>query len=441
MMVDWVECKLGEVFLIERGGSPRPIKEFVTTDANGVNWIKIGDATNSSKYIKSTIQKIKPSGLKKSREVFPGDLILSNSMSFGRPYIMGIMGAIHDGWLVFRENRHIEKDFIYHSLGSPTTFNQFSKNAKGSTVKNLNIKIVEDVDFLLPPLPIQRAIVSKIESLFSSLDSGIADLKKAQAQLKIYRQAVLKKAFEGELTSRELTKEGIPKDWNLLQLKDACENIKVGVVIKPAQYYTDSENGIKAFRSANVRENRINDTNWVYFNKEGHKVNKRTQLSEGDVLIVRSGYPGTSCVVTKDFAGCNAIDILIATPNLELILPNFLCAFNNSPLAKGLFSKGSRGVAQKHLNVGVYSKLSILLPPIFDQKQILKEIESRLSVCDKVDKDIKDSLVKATALRQSILKKAFEGKLLTKAEIEKCKQEADYEPASVLLERIRKEKK
>ena len=197
---DYVECKLGDLLTIERGGSPRPIKDYITEDKNGVNWIKIGDATNSGKYILNTIQKIKPSGLKNSREVFPGDLLLSNSMSFGRPYIMGINGAIHDGWLVIRDNKHIDKNYLYHALGSPFVYNQFSKNAKGSTVRNLNIDIVSEVNIRLDSLPEQRAIAAKIEELFSDLDKGIDDLKQAKDQMVIYRQAVLKKAFEGELT-------------------------------------------------------------------------------------------------------------------------------------------------------------------------------------------------------------------------------------------------
>lgn len=225
MKEDWVECLLGEILTIERGGSPRPIKEFLTQDKNGVNWIKIGDATNSAKYILKTVQKIKPSGLKKSREVFPGDLLLSNSMSFGRPYIMGIKGAIHDGWLVIRDNKYLDKDFLYYALGSPTTFNQFSKKAKGSTVKNLNIGLVSDVNIQLVSLPEQKAIVKKIEELFSSLDSGIADLKKAQDQLVIYRQAVLKKAFEGELTKEWRAKQTkLPSADELLEQKK--KNVK-----------------------------------------------------------------------------------------------------------------------------------------------------------------------------------------------------------------------
>ncbi|MEM9078777.1 MAG: restriction endonuclease subunit S [Bacteroidota bacterium] len=295
--------------------------------------------------------------------------------------------------------------------------------------------------FPLPPLPEQRAIVAKIEELFSDLDKGIADLKKAQEQLKVYRQAVLKKAFEGELTNPLLKHGTIPMGWKKTIIKDVCENIKVGIVIKPKQYYSKDGKGIHAFRSANVKEFRVNDSNWVYFTEKGNNQNPRTKLKTGDVLIVRSGYPGTSCVVPPRFEGANAIDILIATPNYSKLSSEYLCAFNNSPLAKGLFNEGSRGVAQKHLNVGVYGKLNILVPPLEEQRQIVREIQSRLSVCDQMEQSITESLEKAQALRQSILKKAFDGTLLSDEELAACKEEKDYEPAGVLLERIKVEKK
>ena len=152
MNKSWQECSLGEILEIERGGSPRPIKEYITQDTDGINWVKISDTKNITKYIQYTLQKIKPSGLQKSRKVYPGDFILSNSMSFGKPYIMDIEGAIHDGWLVLRDNNNLlNKDYLYHILSSPFVYNQFSKLAKGSTVKNLNINLVSTVRINLFP--------------------------------------------------------------------------------------------------------------------------------------------------------------------------------------------------------------------------------------------------------------------------------------------------
>jgi type I restriction enzyme S subunit len=146
----WQTKKLGEICEIERGGSPRPIQNFITTDPTGINWIKIGDATASGKYIYKTEEKIKPDGVKRSRMVYEGDFILSNSMSFGRPYIMKTTGCIHDGWLVLRQPK-IDQDYLYHVLGSDLLFSQFDRLAAGSTVRNLNIGLAKTVEIPYPP--------------------------------------------------------------------------------------------------------------------------------------------------------------------------------------------------------------------------------------------------------------------------------------------------
>ena len=153
MKRNWEYKKLGEVCTIERGGSPRPIEKFITDDPNGLNWIKIGDAVEGSKYITSTKEKIKPEGLKKTRLVHKGDFILSNSMSFGRPYILDIDGCIHDGWLVIHdENKVFDKIYLYYLLSSPNMYSEFKRLAVGGVVNNLNSQLVRNVSVAIPPL-------------------------------------------------------------------------------------------------------------------------------------------------------------------------------------------------------------------------------------------------------------------------------------------------
>ena len=146
----WQTRTLGEICDIERGGSPRPIQNFITSDPKGINWIKIGDATASGKYIYKTEEKIKPEGVKRSRMVYEGDFILSNSMSFGRPYIMKTAGCIHDGWLVLHQPK-VDPDYLYYVLGSDLVFSQFDRLAAGSTVRNLNIGLAKSVEIPYPP--------------------------------------------------------------------------------------------------------------------------------------------------------------------------------------------------------------------------------------------------------------------------------------------------
>jgi type I restriction enzyme S subunit len=159
-----------------------------------------------------------------------------------------------------------------------------------------------------------------------------------------------------------------PKNWPMVNVEEIAD-VSVGVVIKPASYYTDPEHGVKAFRSLNIGEMVIKDNEWAYFSKEGNEKNSKSILSENDLLIVRSGAPGTACVVTKEYSGCNAIDIIIARPNTEKINPYYLCMYTNMPHGKRQIDEGTGGAAQQHFNVGKYNKLKLMLPSKEKQDQ------------------------------------------------------------------------
>ena len=151
---------------IERGGSPRPIDDFITDSTDGLNWVKIGDAPAQGNYITKTAEKIKPEGLSKTREVHPGDLILSNSMSFGKPYIMGIDGCIHDGWLLIRNTYKVfDLTFLCHLLGTPQMIIQYKSLAAGSTVNNLNKELVGNTVVTIPTIKEQRVLGQYLETL------------------------------------------------------------------------------------------------------------------------------------------------------------------------------------------------------------------------------------------------------------------------------------
>jgi len=450
--------------------------------------------------------------LLKACNVGPGDYIVSCSGTMGKIARLpknASHGIINQALLRIRINEEIiGHNYFIQFFKSSLFRKKILKDSRGSGMQNMaGIREIKPVKLNLPPLPIQRAIVSKIECLFSSLDSGIADLIKAQAQLKIYRQAVLKKAFEGELTKEwreqqtdlpsaeellELISEERQayfnkqiKEWNA-NLRLWEENGKVGK--KPSKpkhlkdfklshevksdlpilskeflwlpignifsdsplngiYKSSSEygSGLPIIRIDNFYAGVISPS--ITFKRlriRTEEINKY-QLRQGQVLINRVNsidYLGKSGLVGQlDELTVFESNIMKLSLLENLILPKFLVLFLTS--VTGM--KEIRRFAKHAVNQASINQTDVSLTPLpfcskGEQHQIVKEIESRLSVCDKVEKDIKDSLVKSTALRQSILKKAFEGKLLTKEEIEKCKQEADYEPASVLLERIKKEK-
>ena len=188
----WEQRKFADVVQIERGGSPRPIDDYITDSPNGLNWVKIGDAPAQGHYITKTAEKIRPQGLSKTREVHPGDLILSNSMSFGKPYIMGIDGCIHDGWLLIRDtNNTFDLTFLCHLLGTPQMLDQYRSLAAGSTVNNLNKELVGNTVVTIPKIDEQRVLGQYLERL----DNLITLHQRKYDKLTNVKKSMLEKMF------------------------------------------------------------------------------------------------------------------------------------------------------------------------------------------------------------------------------------------------------
>jgi type I restriction enzyme S subunit len=192
----WEERRIDTVFEVARGGSPRPIQAYLTDSEDGLNWIMIGDASEDSRYISSTKKRIKPEGLKKSRMVHEGDFLLTNSMSFGKPYILKTDGCIHDGWLVLSpKEKRMPADFFYSLLSTDALYREFSRRAAGAVVKNLNIRLVKQVPIPLPPLEFQQRFAAIVESVEQQKVAQRAHLM----ELDTLFAALQQRAFGGEL--------------------------------------------------------------------------------------------------------------------------------------------------------------------------------------------------------------------------------------------------
>ena len=192
--VNWM--KMSEIMDISRGASPRPISLYITESAEGVNWIKIGDVSPTSKYVTSTKEKITKAGAKKSKYLQKGDFILSNSMSFGRPYILKIDGCIHDGWISLSNfDKSVTSDYLYHILRTNAVQRYWKQNAGKGTVSNLNADIVRNTVIPIPPISEQKRIVSilnKFETLVNDLSQGLpAEIAAVQEQYEYYRNKLL----------------------------------------------------------------------------------------------------------------------------------------------------------------------------------------------------------------------------------------------------------
>ena len=318
---------------------------------------------------------------------------------------------------------HFLNQFNYKGYVSGTTRLKLTQ----SSMKKLPVKVA--------PLPEQHRIVAKIEELFSSLDKGTENLKTAQAQLKTYRQAVLKWAFEGKLTNENLKDGELPGGWKTYYLKDICKI--AGGVTKGRDFKGKQTTYLPYLRVANVQDGYLNLNEIKTIEALPTDLDKY-RLRYGDILYTEGGDKdklGRGTIWRDEIKNCiHQNHIFRARIISNDYDPKYIALFSQTKTAKDYFyNNGKQTTNLASINLTILSSLPVTLPPTHaEQIRIVSEIETRLSVCDKLEESITQSLLQAEALRQSILKKAFEGKL--------APQNPDDEPASVLLERIRAER-
>lgn len=511
MREDWIEATLGEVFETVTGNTPS--KKEKDNYGSEIPFIKPPQIDNN--FLKNSSEFLSAKGKIKARILPKNSVLVTCIGNLGRIGINKTEVAFNQQINAIKPISGIESKYTFYQAQSVSFRNQLEKLSTSTTVALVNKTSFNSVKFKIAPLPIQQEIVKKIEELFSSLDSGISDLKKAQGQLKIYRQAVLKKAFEGELTKEWREKQtNLPfadvllkqikeerqnhfeqqlDDWKVI-VKSWEKNGKIGKKpskpqkptnldpkitildavastldvsntwnIQPLAFISDNkpncivdgpfgssinvaedykEAGVPVIRMVNIRPFKYVSQNLKFIVKEKFNQLKRHNILSKDILIAKVGATIGDCCIYPD----NQPEGMLSTTgscrvrlDSKIYLPELLqyYIFYQKYKLKSIASQ----TAQPFLNMKVLKAYPIPFLPLLEQHQLIREIESRLSVCDKVEESIKDSLQKAIALRHSILKKAFEGKLLSEVEIVKCKQHNEYEPASVLLEKIKEEKK
>lgn len=429
----WEWVKLGDITEIARGGSPRPIKDYLTDDPNGLNWIKIGDTDKGGKYINSCKEKIKPEGLKKTRMVHPGDFLLTNSMSFGRPYITNIEGCIHDGWLMISPYAGVfDQSYLYYVLSSAFAHKQFCDKVAGAVVQNLNSDKVADSIVPLPPLAEQKRIVAKIEELLPKVEEyGKAQgaLDKLNEELpERLKKSILQEAIEGRLVPQypndepasvlldkirkekaRLVKEGklkkkdldeipipedekpfeIPDNWEWCRLIDLCTFLSRG----KSPSYSDVPNSYPVFaQKCNLKEGGISLEQARFLNPDTvSKWQEEYHLRTDDVLINSTG-TGTVCrtrLFNENCLGNYPFTVpdshVSVVRTSERISSKYIFYLFNSKFYQDYWEDRLAGSTnQKELYIGVLQNTIIPLPPLSEQHRIVTKIEDLFVSIDKL---------------------------------------------------------
>ena len=291
----WEQRKFSDLVQIERGGSPRPIDDFITDSPDGLNWVKIGDAPAQGNYITKTAEKIKPEGLSKTREVHPGDLILSNSMSFGKPYIMGIDGCIHDGWLLIRNTyKAFDLTFLCHLLGTPQMIIQYKSLAAGSTVNNLNKELVGNTVVTIPTIKEQRVLGQYLETL----DNLITLHQRKYDKLTNVKKSMLEKMFpQNGSNAPEIRFKGFTEAWEQRKLGDVLVLLKDGT----HGTHKDAESGPLLLSAKNIKNGTIqwDESDRRISEDEYNNIHSNFKLQKGDVLLTIVGSIGETAILSQ----------------------------------------------------------------------------------------------------------------------------------------------
>ncbi|MGN7982247.1 restriction endonuclease subunit S [Burkholderia sp. 22313] len=383
---------LGELCEIQRGGSPRPIDQYITDSENGVNWIKIGDVAEGEKYIYTTKEKIKPEGANRSRHVAAGDFLLTNSMSFGRPYILRTSGCIHDGWLVLRYDKaRLDEDYLYRVLSSDLVYAQFVKLAAGAVVKNLNSDVVKQVTIPVPSIEEQR----RIAAILDKADALRAKRREALALLGGMAQAIFVDMFGSPVRN--------PKNWPTAKLGE------VGTL----------DRGVSKHRPRNAPKllggpYPLVQTGDVA-NSGGYVESFSGTYSEEGLRQSRLWRAGTLCItiaaniaktgiLTFDACFPDSVVGFVANDRATIEYVRVWLSFLQKTL-----EENAPEVAQKNINLAILRDLDIPLPPIEHRMRFL----AALDVVNAMSRRGREAYAYTDKLFKSLQSDVFHGKRIS----------------------------
>ncbi len=460
----WVEARFSEVATIASDlVDPREMPDSIHLAPDNIeSW--------TSRI--SNLQTIGEAGVTSPKHRFSSDQIVYSKI---RPYLAKAVIPGFDGLCsadMYPINVHINPKFLLRYMLTKDFVSQTTSHEGRTVLPKINQEGLNQTIIPLPPLPEQHRIVERIEALLSKGARAKAALDALPPLLDRYRQSLLAAAFRGDLTAdwrmanpasampismvealrREAWERGmaarglnpsrrryypaesgqavpplsLPDDWQWVSADVLCWEITVGHVGPMKERYVPS--GIPFLRSQNVKQNRVVYDDVKFIDKVFHGELQKSVLHPGDIVVVRTGYPGTAAVIPELHAVSNCADLVISRPTAA-IDPEYLSQYINSPLARIQIEQEQVGVAQQHFNVGSMSCLMVPFPTLEEQRQIAIRLKMEFQRLDSIMKTALSAASQHTTLTQSILAKAFRGELVP--------QDPADGPASVLLDRIR----
>ncbi len=408
----WKLVKLGEVCKMQNGFAFKST-EYTT---EGMPIIRISDINGGIVSTEKSV-RIKDRNEFKDYLVEKGDILVA--MSGATTGKFGLFDTNEKAYQNQRVGkfkilnpRVLDRQFLYYQINSLKRV--IEKDAYGGAQPNISSGKIEQMEFFLPPLPVQQAIVTKIEEIFSELDHGVEQLKVARAQLKVYRQAVLKWAFEGRLTNEGVVDGEMPEGWKWVKINEVAQTFG-GYAFKSGEF--KSEGKYQVLRMGNVRPGILRyDESPVFINDIEESILFRSLLQPDDIIITQTGTRkkrdyGFTAMIQKSNLLLN--QRIAAVRFSEAYLPKLFLYFSWTDVFKDQFFANETGnVGQGNVGMKAVTETLIPLIPLTEQHQIVSEIERRLSVCDKLEETIVGSLKAAEVLRAGVLKRAFEGKLV-----------------------------
>jgi type I restriction enzyme S subunit len=394
--MNWPVVSLGEIFEIARGGSPRPIDAFISEAPDSVPWISIRDASESAKYICKTRQRIRVEGVSRSRIVNPGDFLLTNSMSFGRPYISKIRGCIHDGWLVLSgRSDTVDQDYFYHLLSSDVVYRQFAKLAAGAVVKNLNIDLVRGVTVPLPPLLEQR----RIADMLDKADAIRRKRKEAIALTEELLRSTFLDMFGDPVTN--------PKGWETCNLEDLCSSVVDCPHTTPT--YSGTPRVHPCVRTSDLQYGFLDWSTTKYVDPAEYAQRiARLRPEPGDVLYSREGERfGIGALIPDGVEACLGQRMMLLRAEQTVASPAYVWGTLNSAAIYRQAVAEVGGSTSPHVNVKAIRRFRVCRPPLPMQAKY-SEVYSRAVA---LRERHLGAVGEAGELFSSLVQRAFSGQL------------------------------